>query len=135
MAVTDTTTPMAKPDPPSRPARPRRTIPQRFGINLDAAIDAAGMTNTEVGNRAGLMAVEVSYYRNGKREPGVHKAYALARAVGVSLDELAGSLTPEEQAAERLAAALRAAASGTPRPRQKGRRARKPLAGDSPQTG
>lgn len=72
----------------SRTVRPRRPVSTLFGRNLDAAIDAAGLTNHDVAVRSGMTGTEVSYYRNAKRVPSVYKGHALACAVGKSVEEL-----------------------------------------------
>lgn len=73
--------------------RPRRPVPTLFGRNLDAAIDAADMTNHQVAVLSGMTSTEVSYYRNANRVPSVYKAHALACAVGKTIEELLADAT------------------------------------------
>ena len=48
------------------------------------------MSQTELADKAGLTPDLIWSYENGKYMPGADKAYAIAEALGCTLDELCG---------------------------------------------
>jgi len=56
--------------------------------NIRELREAAGMTQGELAGRAGVSRPYLSNVENGAAEPTVKKAAAIARALGVTVDEL-----------------------------------------------
>lgn len=61
-----------------------------FGARLRAARDAAGITQTALGEATGFGHRSIVRYEAGASLPSVQAAAAIARALQISLDELAG---------------------------------------------
>jgi putative transcriptional regulator len=61
------------------------TLTPRTG--LAAARAAAGLTQQELAERTGVPAKVIGFYETGRREPGVDAALALARGLGVSVED------------------------------------------------
>jgi transcriptional regulator with XRE-family HTH domain len=61
-----------------------------MGKRLKALREAAGLTQARLARRSGVPLGSVRGYEQGVRTPGLDQAAKLARALGVSLDELAG---------------------------------------------
>lgn len=59
-----------------------------FGPRLRALRVRAKLTQAGLANRAGILAHSVYRYEAGKTRPGTEIAQRLARALGVTLDEL-----------------------------------------------
>ena len=84
-------------------------------------MDVKGIDGATLASGAGLTPTAVSYYRNGKRMPGASELFAMAKALGVSMDSLMGEDVESEkfegaavwrnraQSAEQKLAALKAA--------------------------
>ena len=70
----------------------------RFAENLKAARLAAGLTQKEVAERVGVAKSTYSLYESGKRAPVVKGIKQLAKALGVTADELLGLPEPDEVA-------------------------------------
>ena len=62
---------------------------------LAAAREAAGLTITDLADRAGLSISTVYGYETGRRTPQADQLGAIANALGVSADYLLGSHTIE----------------------------------------
>lgn len=62
---------------------------QRFGKNLRQARDKRGLTQEELGFRAGLDRTEISLLERGKREPRLGTLIKLADALEVGPEDLA----------------------------------------------
>lgn len=60
-----------------------------FGRRLCAAMDEAGVSVNALARKTGLSVSTISTYRRGLAVPNLGYAAAIARALGVSLDELA----------------------------------------------
>jgi transcriptional regulator with XRE-family HTH domain len=60
--------------------------------NLKALIKAAGLNYRELARRLGTTSAHVTYWNQGKVEPGFKTACRIAEELGVTLDELAESL-------------------------------------------
>jgi DNA-binding XRE family transcriptional regulator len=58
----------------------------KFGLRLKELREAAGLSQAELANRAGMKQSSVSAYEQGSREPGWGKVVALAAALGVHAD-------------------------------------------------
>jgi transcriptional regulator with XRE-family HTH domain len=58
--------------------------------------EAKGLTLAELGERTGLNRHMLGRYENGRQSPSLDRAALVARALGVSLDVLAGSDSPPE---------------------------------------
>ena len=59
-----------------------------FGRRLRKAREAKGWSTEKLAGESGISFGSVYAYENGKREPKVTQALAVARALGVSLDDL-----------------------------------------------
>lgn len=69
--------------------RSAREIDPTFGRNLDAALSRADApTGKQVADKSGIGETDLSRIRNAQRMPNVMLAARIARAAGVSLDEL-----------------------------------------------
>ncbi len=64
--------------------------PTTFGERLRAAREAAGLTQAELADTAGIHRVDVNRYERGKFEPSLSVAFRLADALGVRVDDLRG---------------------------------------------
>ena len=64
-----------------------------MAMRLKRLREAAGLTQQELANRAGLSISAVTQTEGGqKKDPKLSTLVALAKVLGVSLDELAGGL-------------------------------------------
>jgi transcriptional regulator with XRE-family HTH domain len=64
-----------------------------MGMRLRRLREAAGLTQQELANQAGLSISAVTQTESGqKKDPRLSTVLALARVLGVTLDELAGGL-------------------------------------------
>src|SRR5690606_3334380 len=70
-----------------------------IGKRIRSARTAKGMTLDELGAAIGRAASQVSVLENGKREPRISDLTAVARALGVSLDDLLSPAPPNRRAA------------------------------------
>lgn len=70
-----------------------------IGKRIRSARTAKGMTLDDLGAAIGRAASQVSVLENGKREPRVSDLTAVARALGVSLDDLLSTAPPDRRAA------------------------------------
>lgn len=69
--------------------------PNPLGERVRELREARGWSQSELGERAGLSQVHVSYIETGKRLGLAHETVsALADALGVSIDELEGNTPP-----------------------------------------
>ena len=59
-----------------------------FGTRLRAARESKGLTQPELAELVGTAEARISRYENGRIEPKLVMASALALALGLSLDEL-----------------------------------------------
>ena len=71
---------------------PDYTLGAEFGTRLAAARKAGGLSQDEVGRRAGVRGTMVGRYERAEAEPSVEIAARLARALDISLDYLTGVL-------------------------------------------
>jgi transcriptional regulator with XRE-family HTH domain len=77
-----------------------------FGARLRAARDAAGITQTALGERTGFGHRSIVRYEAGGALPSVQAAAILAQALGTSLDELAGLSSASDPELARMVAQL-----------------------------
>jgi transcriptional regulator with XRE-family HTH domain len=76
-----------------------------LGTRLKSFREAAGMTQQQLAVKAGLSISVVSQIEQGQKvDPRVSTAVALARALGLSVDELLSPRTGEATPADRPAA-------------------------------
>ncbi|HVS84222.1 MAG TPA: helix-turn-helix transcriptional regulator [Gaiellaceae bacterium] len=61
---------------------------ERFAQNLRSLRESSGVSQEELGNRAGLHRTEVSLLERAGREPRLRTIVTLARALGVKPAEL-----------------------------------------------
>lgn len=61
---------------------------EKFGHRLMVARHDARMTQEELASATGIDKGSITRYENGVNTPGLDKAYKLAQAVGVTLDDL-----------------------------------------------
>lgn len=59
-----------------------------MGEKLKAARQAAGMTQTQLAEAAGMTQRDISRYESGKHEPGALTLKRMAQALGCSMDVL-----------------------------------------------
>ncbi|MCR4340008.1 MAG: helix-turn-helix domain-containing protein [Gemmatimonadaceae bacterium] len=76
--------------------------------NLRSLRESRGLTQTELGARAGIAAASVSHFETGQRTPSLESLVKLAEALRVSTDALLGR-EPLENAAQLDPIFLRAA--------------------------
>ena len=97
---------MAKKTPSKAPKKPARSAPAKrarpatagkaapaadtFGRRLKSAREAAGFTQASFGDVVGINKRVIIRYELDHAAPSVHAAARMARAVGASLDALAG---------------------------------------------
>jgi len=84
--------------PPPKPTASVHAPLTSFGARLRSARDAAGMTQTALGEATGFGHRSIVRYEAGGALPSVQAAAAIARALKITLDELAGissSVDPE----------------------------------------
>lgn len=67
----------------------RSTVASRFGAALKAARRRAGISQPELGARSTVSVPAIARYESGKRAPGLVEALLLAKALDLSLDDLA----------------------------------------------
>jgi transcriptional regulator with XRE-family HTH domain len=71
-----------------------------FGGALRAAREAAGLTQAQLAERAGLHLSAITRFEQGWREPSLSTAAALAKALGIKVDDLLkppGRKAPEKR--------------------------------------
>jgi len=73
--------------------RSKNLSPSIFGKNLKIIRKAQGLTQTELGNKAGVSTRMIAHYENWAGCPPVNKMVYLARSLGVSMDKLLGIKT------------------------------------------
>jgi transcriptional regulator with XRE-family HTH domain len=78
--------------------RPDPTLPGSFGSRLEHFRKTKGFTQTELGQEAGLSQRMVAYYETEGGNPPLDLFPRLAKALGVSVDQLVG-LDPKQDAA------------------------------------
>jgi len=67
-----------------------------FGQRLVHFRKIRSLKQKELAEKAGLSATRLNYYEKDKREPNVLTITKLARALGVTGDDLLGTNTPED---------------------------------------
>ena len=77
-----------------------------FGPRLRAARDASHMTQTALGDVTGFGHRSIVRYEAGGALPSIQAAAALAKALGTSLDELAGLSSSSDPELARLFARI-----------------------------
>lgn len=89
----------------TRPAKPAEPQPQEqldiisLGRRVRHLRKAAGMTLDDLGAAVGTAPSQLSLIENGKREPKLGMLQSLAKALGVSIDQLLGAEPPSRRAA------------------------------------
>ena len=59
-----------------------------FGINLKRMMKSKNITQVELSKAIGITQPSLSIYITGKSKPNIYKAYAIAKYIGCSIDEL-----------------------------------------------
>lgn len=59
-----------------------------FRANLKRARTARGLSRSGLGALCGLTSRAITYYEEGKRIPNIDNAHKLAKALGLTLDDL-----------------------------------------------
>ena len=71
----------------------KKTLSKRFGDRVQMLMDQKGLSQAELGRRAGMSRAVINNLIRGTRNPSLLTALTVARALNVSLDELtAGNL-------------------------------------------
>lgn len=70
---------------PKKPA-----APVTFGARLRVAREAAGLSQTDLGEMTGFGKRSIGRYEQGGALPSIQAAAAMAKLIGASLDDLAG---------------------------------------------
>jgi transcriptional regulator with XRE-family HTH domain len=65
---------------------------EAMGKHFQELRQAKGLSQSELAKAVGVPMPTLRNWEQGRREPGLGAAYHLARALGVSLDELAGDV-------------------------------------------
>lgn len=65
----------------------RKDIDPAFGRRLRELRDAAGLTQADLGEKAGMLPGVIARLERAEREPGWGTVLKLAQALGVSTDE------------------------------------------------
>ena len=103
------------------------TVAQQFARSLRATREMRGLTQTELGSRAGMAAASVSHFETGVRAPSLESLVKLADALDVPVDALLGRAPAMASEGDPLL--LRAARADT-RTRETIRRVTEALLGD-----
>jgi transcriptional regulator with XRE-family HTH domain len=72
------------------------TVPETLGQRLQRLRAAAGLTQAQVAESAGVPVTSLRSWEVDRREPGLRPACRLARALGVTAEYLAETVTVEE---------------------------------------
>lgn len=67
-----------------------------FKTNLKKARKSQGLTQSELATRIGLSQEQVACYEKGIRTPTLDKLAKLAQSLGLTYDELLGTIPPEK---------------------------------------
>ena len=69
-----------------------------FSELLQRYLDESGMTQADLAAKLGTSRSSIgNLMRGSSREPSLHKAYAIAKALGISLDEMVRLLYEDEE--------------------------------------
>ena len=66
----------------------KEALSERFGARVQELMDKKGLSQAELGRRAGMSRSVINNLLRGIRNPSLLTALTVARALGVSLDEL-----------------------------------------------
>lgn len=66
----------------------KKTLSKRFGDRVQILMDQKGLSQAELGRRAGMSRAVINNLIRGTRNPSLLTALTVARALNVSLDEL-----------------------------------------------
>lgn len=67
----------------------KKALSKRFGDRVQILMDQKGLSQAELGRRAGMSRAVINNLLRGTRNPSLLTALTVARALNVSLDELA----------------------------------------------
>jgi transcriptional regulator with XRE-family HTH domain len=95
-----------------------RQVEADVGPRLRTTREEAGLTLRELARRLGISPSAISQIETGKSRPSVSTLYAIVSELGMSLDELFGSPSPERRRQAAAASALRLARPGEPTHRE-----------------
>jgi len=102
--------PARAPKPPAKPATAGRPKPSigapltSFAVSLRSARDAAGITQTALGEVSGFGKRSIARYEAGGALPSIQAAAALSRILGTSLDQLGGMDSDQDPELARMLA-------------------------------
>lgn len=82
----------------SSPKTMAREASVSFGERLQALREQRGLTQSELGKRAGMAAASVSHFETGQRSPSLDSLVKLADALEVTTDALLGRTSDESMA-------------------------------------
>lgn len=71
-----------------------------FGINLKRMMKSKNITQVELSKAIGITQPLLSIYITGKSKPNIYKAYAMAKYIGCSIDELMREPIDQKQKGE-----------------------------------
>ncbi len=74
----------------SSPVTPSGDLSRALAANLRALREVRGLTQAELGLRAGIAAASISHFETGQRTPSLESTVKVAEALGVSVDTLLG---------------------------------------------
>ncbi len=69
-----------------------------FSTNLQSLRELRGLTQAELGKRAGIAAASISHFETGQRAPSLESLVKLADALDVSVDVILGRASIESAA-------------------------------------
>lgn len=76
----------------------RESTGKKFRTNLRALREMRGLTQAEMGTRAGIAPASISHFETGQRVPALDSLVKLADALEVSVDTLLGRAPVESSA-------------------------------------
>lgn len=73
-------------------------VGEKFRVNLKTLREMRGLTQAQIGMRAGIAAASISHFETGQRVPALDSLVKLADALEVSTDVLLGRASVESSA-------------------------------------
>lgn len=73
-----------------------KTVEEIFVTNMRKIRRSKDLSQTELARLAGSTQANIASYEQKRNKPGLGKAFAIANALGVSLEEMCGQTRKEE---------------------------------------